>query len=318
MNDNSALTPQEVADILKIAKNTVYELIKRGELNAYRVGKKVRVDLKDVDEYKNSTKSIKSTNPSGAPQRNPRLNPFSNEEFPRNNSFVICGQDVLLDILSRYLQLHPNGVQALRSFVGSYNGLYALYQGQVQMATAHLWDGDTGQYNIPFVRRMLPGIPAVIIHLACRLQGFYVVKGNPKNINDWEDLKRKDITLINREKGSGTRVLLDEHLRKLGIPSGSIKGYERESTSHLAIASTVARGGADIGIGNEKSGLQVKGIDFIPLQTERYELVIKKEDIKKAPYQAVLEILRSQELRMELEGIGGYDLKEMGQLVAET
>ncbi|HEX2926903.1 MAG TPA: helix-turn-helix transcriptional regulator [Ruminiclostridium sp.] len=318
MNDNSALTPQEVADTLKIAKNTVYELIKRGELNAYRVGKKVRVDTKDVDDYKNRTKSIKSGSHSVGIQNKGAVNPFLHEEMPRHSGFVICGQDILLDILSRYLQLHPNGVQALRSYVGSYNGLYALYQGSVQIATAHLWDGDTGQYNVPFVRRMLPGTPAVIIHLACRLQGFYVAKGNPKGVKGWEDLKRKDITVINREKGSGTRVLLDEHLRKLGIPTGSIKGYDRESTSHLAIASTVARGGADIGIGNEKSGLQVKGIDFIPLQTERYELVIKKEDIEKAPFQAVLEILRSQEFKMELEGIGGYDLSEIGKIVAET
>lgn len=318
MSDNSALTPQEVADILKIAKNTVYELIKRGELNSYRVGKKVRVDEKDVEEYKNRTKSIKNNNQANIIHNSTRSNNPLNEELPRINGFVICGQDILLDILSRYLQLHPNGVQALRSYVGSYNGLYDLYQGNVQMATAHLWDGDTGQYNIPYVRRMLPGVPAVIIHLACRLQGFYVAKGNPKGIKGWEDLKRKDITIINREKGSGTRVLLDEHLRKLGIPSNSIKGYNRESTSHLAIASTVARGGADIGLGNEKSGLQVKGIDFIPLQTERYELVIKKEDIEKAPFQAAIEILRSQELKMELEGIGGYDLTEIGQIVAEV
>lgn len=318
MNDNTALTPQEVADILKIAKNTVYEIIKRGELNSYRVGRKVRVDTKDVNDYKNKTKSINNNNQSSAIQDNWRENPLSHEESPRSSGFVICGQDVLLDILSRYLQMHPNGVQALRSYVGSYNGLYALYHGNVQMATAHLWDGDTGQYNVPFVRRMLPGIPAVIIHLVNRLQGFYVAKGNPKGIKSWEDLKRKDITIINREKGSGTRVLLDEHLRKLGIPPRSIKGYTRESTSHLAIASTVARGGADIGIGNEKSGLQVAGIDFIPLQTERYELVVKKEDINKAPFEAILEILRSQDFKLELEGIGGYDLTEIGKIVAET
>ncbi len=318
MEENLALTPQEVAEILKIAKNTVYELIKRGELNSYRVGKKVRVDLKDVDEYKNRTKRIKSSSPASTENRPVSPYPqYPSDPMP-GSGFVICGQDIMLDILSRYLQLHPNGVQALRSYIGSYNGLYALYQGHVQIATAHLWDGDTDQYNIPYVRRMLPGVPAVIIHLACRMQGLYVAKGNPKAIKGWEDFKRKDITMINREKGSGTRVLLDEHLRRLGIPASSINGYGRESTSHLAIASTIARGGADIGIGNEKSGLQVKGIDFIPLQNERYELVIKKEDMGKAPYEAVLEILRSQEFKFELEGIGGYDLSEMGNIVAET
>ncbi|HEX3029365.1 MAG TPA: helix-turn-helix transcriptional regulator [Clostridia bacterium] len=318
MPDTSALTPQEVADILKIAKNTVYELIKRGELNSYRVGKKVRVDLKDVEDYKNRTKSIKNSSPKVFEPSGANGNPFLSEESSKSSGFVICGQDIMLDILSRYLQQHTNGVQALRSYVGSYNGLYNLYQGTVQIATAHLWDGDSGQYNIPYVRRMLPGVPAIIIHLACRLQGFYVSKGNPKGIKGWEDFKRKDITIINREKGSGTRVLLDEQLRILGIPSSQIKGYERESTSHLAIASTVARGGADLGIGNEKSGLQVKGIDFIPLQTERYELVIKKEDINRPPYSAVMDILNSQEFRMELEGIGGYDLAELGSIAAET
>jgi len=317
MDNNSTLTPQEVADILKIAKNTVYELIKRGELNSYKVGKKIRIDLKDVEDYKNKTKNIKSSNYPHTTQAKGRV--FSSYVEPsQNNGFVICGQDILLDILSRHLQLHPNGVQALRSYVGSYNGLYALYQGNVQMATAHLWDADTDQYNIPYVRSMLPGIPAVIIHLAYRLQGFYVAKGNPKGIKGWEDLERNDITMINREKGSGTRVLLDEHLRKLEIESKNIKGYDRESTSHLAIASTVARGGADIGIGNEKSSLQVKNIDFVPLQTERYDLVIKKEDFNKAPFQAVIEILRSPEFKLELEGIGGYDLSEIGKIVAET
>ncbi len=319
MDNNTALTPQEVADILKIAKNTVYELIKRGELNSYRVGKKVRVDINDVNEYKSRTKSMK-TNPSAGPDSmnaNPAYVQFYKEPA-QNNGFVICGQDIMLDILSRHLQMHPYGVPALRSYVGSYNGLYELYHGNVHMATAHLWDGDTGQYNIPYVKRMLPGVPAVIIHLASRFQGLYVAHGNPKGIAGWEDFRRKDLVMINREKGSGTRVLLDEHLRILGIPASNVSGYGRESTSHLAIASTIARGGADIGLGNEKSGQQVKGIDFIPLQTERYELVIKKEDMNKAPYITVLEILNSQEFRLELEGIGGYDLSELGKIIAET
>jgi putative molybdopterin biosynthesis protein len=318
--DNSVLTPQEVADILKIAKNTVYELIKRGDLNGYRVGNKVRVDAQDVEEYKNRTKTFKNTslvNDSSGDSSGARPNPVFPEEGPRNNSFVICGQDVMLDILSRYLQLHPNGVPALRSYVGSYHGLYSLYNGYVQIATAHLWDGDSGQYNIPYVRRMLPGIPTVIIHLARRVQGLYVAKGNPKGFKDWEDFRRSDINMINREKGSGTRILLDEQLRKLGIASADIQGYKRESTSHLAIASTIARGEADVGMGNEKTSQQVKEIDFIPLQVERYELVIKKEDQHKPPFEAVLEILRSREFRNELEGIGGYDLQEIGKIVAE-
>jgi putative molybdopterin biosynthesis protein len=337
MNDNTALTTQEVADMLKIAKNTVYELIKRGELNSYRVGKKVRIDVKDVEEYKNRTKSVKTnlvqridTEPDKIQgslyqqesqmqkvQQVPQMQQAP-EGYPKQNGFVICGQDIMLDILSRYLQFHPQGVQALRSYVGSYNGLYSLYNDNVQMATAHLWDGDTGEYNTPYVKRMLPGVPAIIINLACRNQGFYVPKGNPKGIKGWEDLKRKDISIINREKGSGTRVLLDEHLRLLKISGNSLDGYHRESTSHLAIASIIAQGGADLGMGNEKAALQVSGIDFIPLQKERYDLVMKKDDFWKEPFQAVMEIIKSTAFKKEIEGIGGYDLSQTGIIVGET
>ncbi|MBS3976706.1 MAG: helix-turn-helix transcriptional regulator [Syntrophomonadaceae bacterium] len=320
MTDNSVLTPLEVANILKITKNTVYELIKRGELNAYRVGKKVRVDMRDIEEYKNRTKNLKNTTPENSTRTavTAKQNPLSIEQTSSGNDFIICGQDAILDILSRHLELRPQGVRALRSYIGSYNGLYALYQGKAQVATAHMWDGETNQYNTPYVRRMLPGIPAVIFNLAGRTQGFYVANGNPKGIKSWEDLKRKDISIINREKGSGVRILLDEHLRIMGMTGKQLKGYEQEYSSHLAVASAVARGEADVGVGNEKTGLQVKGVDFLPLQKERLDLIIKKEDLDKPAFEAIIEIIRSQKFKAELEGIGGYDLAQTGEIVAET
>jgi putative molybdopterin biosynthesis protein len=318
--EDSALTPQEVAEILKISKNTVYELVKRGELNGYKVGKKVRVDTKDIEAYKNITKNSSNNITSN---RQPvvftdKNSYITSSETKNNNSFVICGQDIMLDILSRYFERHPKGTQALRSYEGSYNGLFALYHGKVQVATTHLWDGDTDQYNIPYVKRMLPGMQAVIVHLAERMQGFYVAKGNNKGIRDWKDITRSDISIINREKGSGVRILLDEKLRKMGISPSSINGYSKECTSHLAVASAVSRGAADLGIGCEKSGLQVKDIEFIPLQSERYELVTRKEDFMKPHFQAVFEILNSEEFKTEIEGIGGYKLNNMGKIVAET
>lgn len=318
MNKDTVLTPIEVAEILKISKNTVYELIKRGELNAYKVGNKVRVDLSDVEEYKNNTKTIKPKESINVNKQILDNTQYISYDIPQNNSFVICGQDIILDILSRHLQRHPDGVQALRSYIGSYDGLYSLYHDKVQIATAHLWDGDTNEYNIPYVKRLLPGIPSIIINLASRYQGFYVAKGNPKNITDWNDLNRTDLVFANREKGSGSRILLDEHIRLLHINPFNIVGYNRELSSHLAVASTVARGGADFGLGNEKFALQVNGIDFIPLQKERYDLVIKKEDLSKPPFKAIIEILNSEEFRLELEGIGGYDLSELGYITYET
>lgn len=318
LKENTPLTPQEVADILRITKNTVYELIKRGELKGYKVGKKIRVDLHDVDAYKNKTKikgpkeGLSSPKPSQVTQRAAPLPEDANE----NNALVICGQDILLDTLSRHLEQHPQGVRALRSFVGSYNGLYSLYQGTVQATAAHLWDGDTDQYNTPYVRRLLPGIPAILIRLCSRMQGFYVPKGNPKGLKGWGDLKRKDLSMVNREKGSGTRVLLDEHLRILG--AAQIEGYHREYLSHLAVASAVSRGEGDFGLGNEKTASQIDDIDFIPLQMEHYDLVIKKESMILPPFQAILEIVSSPQFKGELMGIGGYELSDTGKIVSET
>lgn len=315
MDNNNALTTQEVADMLKIAKNTVYELIKRGEINSYRVGRKVRFTLSDVEAYISRSKSIQTPAPAVGESSQSSLQPGSN---PGSTGFVISGQDLMLDVLSNYIQHHPRGVPTLRAYSGSYSNLIALYEGKVQVASSHLWDGDTGEYNIPYVKRLLPGIPAVIINLTYRTQGFYVAKGNPKNIKTWKDLIRPDITIINREKGAGSRVLLDEHLRLLGIYGSSINGYNRETQSHLTVASTVARGGADVAVGNEKIASQVDGIDFIPLQEERYDLVVRKEDMGTPPIQAMLSILNSDEFRIEFQDIGGYDISEMGTIIAET
>ena len=156
--------------------------------------------------------------------------------------------------------------------------------------------------------------PAVLIHLARRTQGFYVLKQPCQQT--WQDLIRPDVLFINREKGCGTRVLLDEKMRREGIDRKQINGYEREENSHLAVASAVSRGEADVALGNEKASLQVRGIEFVPLQKERYELVILKNDIELPPFQAVIEILQSQEFKNELEGVGDYDLTELGNIVA--
>jgi putative molybdopterin biosynthesis protein len=317
---NMVLTPQEVADILKISKNTVYELIKRGQLNGYRVGNKVRVDLKDVEAYKNSTKSFKSETPVAVSSAVEPAHQSMAESFSSQaGAFVICGQDIMLDILSRMLTMYTNAsTQVLRSYEGSYNGLYALYNNEVQVATAHLWDSETNLYNTPYVRCMLPGTPAVIYRLAGRMQGFYVAKGNPKGIVGWEDLRRPDLSIVNREKGSGTRVLLDEHMRILGLKPSDIRGYNRESLTHLAVAGIVGRGGADFAIGSEKVAAQVSDVDFIPLQQECYDLIIKKENLNGSLFENLIKIIRSDEFKQELLGIGGYDLSETGALIGET
>lgn len=303
LNDD-ALTAQEVSEMLGIGKNAVYEMAKSGKIGSYRIGRKIRFTSADVTEYVRGARSKTASAQEGKA--------FLAQSRPRD--FIICGQDVILDVLSNYLS--QAGVTALRSYVGSYDALTALYKDEVQVASTHLWDGDTGEYNVPYVRRLLPGVATVIIHLTYRTQGFYVAKGNPKGIEGWEDVARPDVLLVNREKGAGSRVLLDEHLRLLDKDPALVNGYANEVRSHIAVASAVARGRADVAVGSEKIARQVEGIDFVPLQRERYDLVIKKEALDSRPVRKMMGILESGILREEFAGLGGYDTSQMGRILS--
>lgn len=318
--NSTSLTPLEVAELLKITKNTVYELIKRGELPAYKVGRKLRIDKEDIDSYIKSQKSSTISSPD-TQQQEITLNDIpseKNETKLDDKSIIICGQDMILDILSRNIESSLPSIKSYRSYMGSYNGLYNLYNNKSSIASSHLWDWETSEYNIDFVKKLLPGIPCTIINLTYRTQGFYVQKGNPKNINRWEDLKRDDLSYVNREIGCGVRVLLDGKLRELNISSNEINGYNYEENSHLAVASAVARGKGDFGIGIEKVAKQIDNIDFIPLQKERYDLVIKTNNLENPIYKQILNIINSDTFKDELEGLGGYDLKDTGKIIAET
>ena len=318
MSHDISYTPEEVAKLLKISKFTVYELIKRGELMAYHIGRKVRVEGADIESYIQKSKGINSlVSQITASSTAPALNKGLISQDPSDEGLVICGQDVVLDILTRYMEKQYPHVRFLRRYIGSIDGLLSLYRGLANVVAVHLWDSDTDEYNLPYVRRILPGHPTYIINLLFRIEGFYVAKGNPKNILTWSDLAKPSVRFVNREKGSGARVLLDEKLRILGISHKDIIGYEDEEMTHLAIASKIARTEADVGLGIEKVAMQVNDLDFIPLQKERYDLVIHKEDLDKPHFQALLSILNSSTFRNEVLGIGGYDISRMGQIIAE-
>lgn len=311
MPEDVSYTPEEVAKILNISKYTVYELIKRDELAAYRIGRKVRVDGADIEAFKRSSKNVTSFAASALPPFSPKSNSSLDE------SLVICGQDIVLDILTRYLEKQFPQVHFLRRYIGSIDGLMALYRGSANVVTAHLWDSDSNEYNTPYVRRLMPGHQTCVINLVFRMEGFYVAKGNPKNITTWSDLTKSEVRFVNRERGSGARVLLDEQLRISGINRKDILGYGDEEMTHLAIASKVARGEADVGLGIEKVAMQFINLDFIPLHKERYDLVIRQEDLEKPHFQALISVLKSPSFRNEVMGIGGYDISRMGEIIAE-
>ena len=310
MPDNVSYTAEEIAKILRISRFTVYELIKRGELTAYKVGRKMRIDAADLSNYKKKVKGDQLFASSDVAAS-------SSQPFDSQSGLVICGQDAILDILTRHLEKKVRNVRFLRQFAGSIEGLISLYNRTVNLATAHLWDGDSGEFNVPYVRHYLPGMRVVVVNLAYRMEGFYVAPGNPKQIKEWGDMVRKDVRLVNRERGSGARVLLDENLRRRDIDSRNILGYDDEEMSHLAVASYVARGEADVGFGMEKAAMQVQNVEFIPMQNERYDMVFLRQDLEKPHFQAVLTILRSKAFQNEVSGMGGYDISKMGEVMAE-
>lgn len=314
MSDGPLLTPVEVAVILKIKKNTVYEMIKRGDLPAFRIGRKLRIP---VDAIAGLQQQERTTTVNLGTIDRPMTPGAHAVNLNDTGALVICGQDIALDLLTRQLERQINGLQVLRNHIGSISGLMALYEEKAHLAAVHLWDSDSNSYNIPYVRRLLPGIPAVIVHIAYRQQGFYVQVGNPLNITSWMDLTRPEVTFINREPGCGTRVLLDEKIRELHMDRSQINGYNNKLYSHLEVASHVARGLANVGLGNQKVALQVREVEFVQLQEERYELVIRKQDLGDSRIQRVLSILRSDSFKRELEGLGDYRTDEMGSLVAE-
>lgn len=285
------LSPLEVAEILQVKKNTVYEMIKRGDLKATKMGKQFRIARKDLYEYMGMTPEAESA-----------------------ENIVICGQDQLLDVLCSLYNSQSDGkTQIYRSPMGSYSGLYRMYQNENYVATCHMWDGATDTYNLPYVERMLPGEQVAVFHLLKRWQGFYVMEGNPKNIQDFSDLTRADVRMINREKGSGIRIFIDEMCKKLDLDTDKLNGYEDIAASHMIAATNVLRGSADVAIGNEKVARQMDGIQFIPLKQESYDIVFRKKDLKRKEFQDLLDIIRSEEFKKETEVMSGYDISEMGK-----
>src|SRR5579884_613461 len=229
---------------------------------------------------------------------------------------AIGSHDLTLDLLSDALARQRPGWSLSSSNVGSLGGLIALQRGECHLAGSHLLDEQSGEYNWPYVRRSLRGRDVVLMTLVYRDQGLIVPPGNPKEIQTLRDLTRQDVLFVNRQRGAGTRVLLDYKLRELGIAPSDIRGYEREEYTHLGVAAAVAGGSADVGLGI-LAAARALGLDFIPLLKERYDLVIPREFYTSELLAPLLEIIRGPEFRATVEALGGYDTSETGQLVPE-
>ncbi|MBY0596470.1 substrate-binding domain-containing protein [Bacillus bingmayongensis] len=304
--DYHSYTTEEVATRLKVSKLTVYDLIKKGELPSYRVGRQMRIDAVDLEQY---IKQMKTGKVQAASMKL--------EKKHRESSCVISGQELTLDMLAKHLEKLLPSSSMLRAYQGSLMSLIKMSQGEGSIVSLHLFDGDTGEYNIPYVKRILVGQPCIVMNLLARNVGFYVQKGNPKGIQTWADLNDSSIQFVNREKGSGIRVLVDEQVRIQNLAKANIRGYDWEESNHLGVASQIANGKADVGVGSEKVA-QIVNVDFIPLMKEQYDLIILKNKENEQLIEAVKEILQSLEFQNELRAIGGYDISKTGQVIYET
>ncbi len=311
MAQNKSLSTQEVADILHVSKSTIYDLIRRGEIHSYKIGRKVRFTQDDVDSYIARSRHEHSTRPVRNIDTHSTLLTPENKEEP---DLIISGQDVVLDILANYLQ--QEGINAARTYLNSFEGLLSLYQGNIHVAACHLYDGR--DFNTSFVRSLMPGVPAVLVNVSYRTQGFYVQKGNPKNIRGWEDLGREDIAVLNRRVGSSARILMDTQLKHLGIPASRIRGYGKIMKSHLTMAAAIAAGEADLAIGTERISRQIDGLDFIPLLEERFDFVIRKEDMNTDAVRTLMKVLNMPAFRKEIARFSGNDYRDLGKIICEV
>lgn len=302
--DEKAYTPDEVAQIFQISKHTVYELIKRGELQAFKIGNKMRIEASEIERFKESTKApAKKNRPeqsemplvSTAPIRLSGSHDFLVEQFVKQAAAEMN------------LQIQP-------SYIGSLEGLMMLYRGQCDIAAVHLLDPTSQEYNLPFIRQLFVYESIAVIRFASREQGFIVAKGNPKQIHDFHDLTRKDVQFINRQKGAGTRFLLDSKLLHHGIDPKKINGYANEEWNHLSAASYISRGIADAAFGIQSAANHL-GLDFIPVAKEQFDLVFRFTEENRQSLQKLSQFLQSPTFIEGITDLEGYDIQEMGTII---
>ncbi|MFC1516808.1 molybdopterin biosynthesis protein [Thermodesulfobacteriota bacterium] len=232
-----------------------------------------------------------------------------------NNTIVVVGShDNTLDVLADQLKAGHRNLTLSSSHVGSMGGLMAVKKGVCHVAGSHLLDTEDGTYNVSYIKKYLPDVGVRLVHLVARDQGLIIPKGNPKKIEGIEDLGRGDITFINRQAGSGTRILLDYRLHQLGIDPDVIDGYENEEFTHMAVAVGVLSGTADVGLGIYAAA-KALDLDFIPVVTEQYDLIIPEAYVESENIAILLETISSDTFKTRVERLGGYSTEKTGTII---
>lgn len=315
MDRDLPLTVEEAAKILKVSKYTLYELIKRGDIPAQRIGRQIRIDAHNLSQYIRGAQSTFTPADPSAIQKSAEL---SEAQESASNSFHFVGShDPVLELLADFWKHSSAKASLSLAFKGSMDGLIALYRREAQFSGIHLWDDKAEEYNLPFVHYVLPGEAVVLVNLVQRVQGFIVSPGNPFGLQSWADLAQKGLRFINRQKGSGTRLRLDTYLQNAQISPALLQGYEQEESTHLGVASAVANAQADVGIGVESAAHRM-GMDFVPLFHERYDLVTLSETAQTDAWRHLQVILKSPSFQLAINRQVGYDTSLTGQIMFQT
>lgn len=329
---NKLYTAQEVADRLKIKKTTVYELIKRGELESSKIGKQLRVSEEQLSQYLNRSSSGNSGNsgfsrtasgfsatpgnisgngqniPYAAANFEPESSLLKRDYLLHSSGIILGGQtSTALELLLGRMSAHPDGLPVLQSHMNDYNGLYALYFEKAHIAAASL--------EIDDIRHLVPGIPLTLLSLYKYPAGFYVQAGNPEKISSVEDLTNPEVVFVNREKGSARRIYLDRLLKQQKISSEKINGYRNETVSDMSAASAVFEHRANVAFGEEMISRYFPGLDFVPVTTMHMYLAIPAESVKKPGFSALVEIVQSEDFKTEIHHLTGYDTDDTGELI---
>jgi putative molybdopterin biosynthesis protein len=232
-----------------------------------------------------------------------------------NNTVVSIGShDLVMDIINNHIHSTNSVMDLSSAHTGSMGGIMALRKGECHLAPIHLLDEETGVYNVPVLKKYLSGVDVTLVKGFGRIQGFMVQKDNPKNIKSLRDISRDNVSFVNRQKGSGTRVLLDYRLKQEGMDRSEITGYDREMTTHMSVAAAVSSGTADVGLG-VYSAAKTMNLDFIPLAEEEYDFAILKEEMNNPKMKIFLKVLESKNLEDELRELGGYTFENTGKVV---
>lgn len=295
------MNTKETAQYLGIHEKQVYALIKAKKIPSTRITGKWVFPKKLIDEWieLHAQKGIAQ-----AKQKGKRI----------EGALLAAGSnDPILDILQTHLRrLYPE-FYIFSANTGSTEGLKALDKGYTDIAWSHLFDPQTGDYNIPFIPSCLANINAVVVNLFSRELGFVVAPENPLEIKKFEDMTRKEVKFINRQKGAGTRVLLDHHLQKLGIPVSQITGYEKEVFTHFEVGLSVLSREADAGIATSAVS-KLLGLAFVPITQESFDMIMDKTVFFEKGIQSLIEILNSGDFRTRVSGLGSYDFTKSGKI----